>query len=103
VKTLDAIYRVQQRGASHVVRERVTAVAKQRTRTGSFRDPAWDKLLETRKSVVDGWLGIADALDLQGKAVLAGDARHFASHLPAVLTDHEKLEQRFAQRLRARD
>jgi hypothetical protein len=88
-KTRDAIYRAQQRGASHVVRERVTAVAEQLMRTGSFHDPARDRLLESRKSVVGGWLGIADALDLQGEVVLAGEVRHLARHLPRVLTDRE--------------
>lgn len=102
-KARDAIYRAQQRGASHVVRERVTAVAQQLMRTGSLHDPARDKLLETRESVVGGWLGIADALDLQGEVVLAGDVRYFARHLPAVLTDHGKLGQRFLQHLRASD
>jgi hypothetical protein len=65
----DAIYRAQQRGASHVVRERVTAVAERLMRTGSLHDPARDRLLETRKSVVGGWLEIADALDLRGELV----------------------------------
>jgi hypothetical protein len=52
--------------------------------TGSFRDPARHTLLEARKTVVGGWLEIADALDVQGEAVLAGDVRHFAGHLPHV-------------------
>jgi hypothetical protein len=71
--------------------------------TGSFHDPARAKLLETRKSVVNGWLDIADALDLQRETVLAGDVRHFARHLPAVLTDRQKLGQQFAQHLWATD
>jgi hypothetical protein len=57
--------------------------------TGSFHDPARAKLLETRKSVVNGWLGIADALDIQGEVVLARDVRHFARDLPRVSTDRE--------------
>jgi hypothetical protein len=57
--------------------------------TGSFHDPARAKLLETRKSVVNGWLGVADALDIQGEVVLARDVRHFARHLPRVSTDRE--------------
>jgi hypothetical protein len=55
----------------------------------TFRDPARAKLLETRKAVVNGWLGIADSLDVQGEVVLAGDVRHFVRHLPHVITDRE--------------
>jgi hypothetical protein len=33
----------------------------------------------------------ADALDAQGEVVLAGDVRYFASHLPPLLTDKERL------------
>jgi hypothetical protein len=46
-KTRDAIYRARQRGASNLVRERVTDIAKQLMLTGSFHDPARAKLLET--------------------------------------------------------
>ena len=102
-KTRDAIYRARQRGASNVVRERVTDIAKQLILTGSFHDPARAKLLETRKAVLNGWLDIADALDLQRETVLAGDVRHFARHLPAVFTDRQKLAQQFAQHLWATD
>jgi hypothetical protein len=88
-KTRDAIYRARQRGASKVVRERVTDIAKQLMLTGSSPDPARTKLLETRKSVLNGWLEIADGLDVQGEVVLAGDVRHFIRHLPRVITDRE--------------
>jgi hypothetical protein len=71
IKTRDAIYRARQRSASNVVRERVTDIAKQLMLTGSFHDPAGHSLLETRKTVVRGWLEIADALDVQGDVVLA--------------------------------
>jgi MobA/VirD2-like, nuclease domain len=97
----DAIYRAQQRGVSKVVRDRVTAIAKQLMQTGTFHDPARDALLETRRSVVSRWLEVADALDLQSEATLAGDVRRFARHLPPVLTDQERLAERFVQHLRA--
>ena len=102
-KTRDAIYRAWQRGASNVVRERVTDIAKQLMLTGSFHDPARAKLFETRKSVVTGWLYIADALDLQSEGTLAGNVRRFARHLPRVLTDKEKLAEQFVIHLRARE
>jgi hypothetical protein len=50
----------------------------------------------------------ADVLDAQGEIILAGDVRYFANHLPAVLTDTERLAARFIdhikmQRSAARD
>jgi len=100
-KTRDAIYRAQHRGVSTAVRQRVTDVAKQLV-TRSFHDPARSKLLETCEAIVGGWLQIADTLDLQGEAFLAGDVRNFARRLPSVLTDREAIAVRFAQQLRAR-
>jgi len=44
---------------------------------------------ETRKAVLHAWLNIADSLDIQGEPILACDVRHFARHLPRVLTDRE--------------
>jgi len=99
-RTPDAIFRAQQCGASSAVRERVTAVAKQLVQTSSFNDPARSKLLDTRKSVVGGWLQIAEKLDLQGEITLAADVRHFARHLPPVMTDGEAIAVRLAQHLR---
>lgn len=90
-KTPDPIYRAKRRGASTVVRRRITDVASQLATTGSFSDPARARLLETRKAVLHGWLSIADTLDTQGEPILAGEVRYFARHLPRVLTDSEHI------------
>jgi len=79
-KTRDAIHRAQQRGASTVVRQRVTDVAKQLVRTGTVRDTARSDLFETRRAVMGAWLQIVDTLDLQGEVVLAGDVREGKSN-----------------------
>jgi type IV secretion system T-DNA border endonuclease VirD2 len=101
-KTRDAIYRAQHRGASTVVRRRVTDVAKQLVQNGSFHDPVRIKLVESRKAIVARWLGVAEALDTQGEIIPAGEVRHFAQHLPKVLTDKERRAVQFAERLRAK-
>jgi hypothetical protein len=44
-------------------------------------------------------MGIAATLDAQGAIVLAGDIRYFANHLPRVLTDRERLAEKFIQHL----
>ena len=87
----DALFRAGRYRHSTVLRERVTAVAGELSRTGTVRDPVRSKLLETRKAVVSNWLKTADILDAQGEVVLAGDVRTFASRLPPVLTDNERL------------
>lgn len=47
-------------------------------------------MLQTRKAITHGWLGLTSALDAQGEATLAGEVRNFARHLPRVLTDKER-------------
>ena len=89
------------RRGSHVVRERIKSIASELSTTGTVQDPAREKLHETRMAVVTGWMGIADTLDTQGEIVLAGDVRYFASHLPPVLTDRERLAHEFIQHLKA--
>ena len=74
---------------------RVQSIATELSATGAIRDPARGKLLETRKGVVTGWMGIAATLDAQGEIVLAGEVRYFANHLPKVLTDRERLAEEF--------
>jgi hypothetical protein len=56
-----------------------------------MRDPAREKLVQTRKSLVGQWTTAANILDKQGETTLARKARNFASHLPTVLTDRENL------------
>ncbi len=102
-KVLDGIYRAHLRGKSSVVRTRVTDVLTTVLQQGSYRDPARERLVETRKSVIEGWLEIARTLDRQGETMLSGDVRHFVQHLPRVLTDKERLAVQLAQNLRAKD
>jgi hypothetical protein len=40
------------------------------------------KLLETRKAVVAGWLGVATLLDRQGETALAAEVRQFVKTIP---------------------
>jgi hypothetical protein len=101
-KTKDAIFRAQRRGASTAVRDRVTDVVKEVRSTGAIRDPARNRLIETRKTVIANWNKTAELLDAQGERTLAGEARYFAQHLPRVLTDKERLAVQFLQHMQAR-
>ncbi len=87
----DPIHRAQRHGASSVVRQRVAEVVANLASTGSFSDPSRARLLETRRTVLHAWFNVADSLDIQGEATLAGDVRQFARRLPHVLTDSEQI------------
>jgi hypothetical protein len=90
VFTRDRVYRTPP-SRSRALRERVKGVAIELHRTGTIRDPARPRLVATRKLIVDGWMGVAAQLEVQGEILLAGDVRYFASNLPKVLTDRERL------------
>jgi hypothetical protein len=96
----DASYRAKGRRSSYAMRQQAHSIASELSKTGTIRDPAHAKLLETRKAVVAGWTRVADALDAQGEMILAGDVRYFAKHLPPVLTDRERLAADFIRHMR---
>lgn len=82
------------------MRKEVENIAREISKTGTIHDPAHGRLLETRKAVVTGWVGIAATLDAQGEIVLAADVSYFANHLSPVLTDRERLAEEFVRHLK---
>lgn len=97
----DGRYRTKRRGSSHALREEVESIAKELIKSGTIRDPGRAKLLETRKAVVAGWLGVATLLDRQGETALAADVRQFVRSMPPVLTDRERLAAELIRHARA--
>jgi hypothetical protein len=91
----EGIFNAQRYGTSTALYDRVIGIAQELSRSGNVADPARGRLLETRKSLVSAWMKAADVLDAQGEIILAGDVRYFASHLPSVLTDRQKLAAQF--------
>ncbi len=87
----EGIFKAQRYGKSTAMRDRVIGIAAELSRSGTVVDPARERLLETRRSLVSTWMKAADVLDAQGEEILAGDVRYFARHLPPVLTDRQKL------------
>jgi hypothetical protein len=85
------MFKAQRYGNSTAMRDRVIGIAEELSRTKTIADPARERLLETRKSLVSAWMKAAEVLDTQGEVVLAGDVRYFAGHLPTVLTDRQAL------------
>ena len=84
-------FQAQRHGTSTAHLERVKDIANKLAQTGTIRDPARTKLIETRKAVVASWMKTADVLDAQGEVALAGEVRYFANHLPSVLTGKERI------------
>ena len=95
-KTLDAIRRAQERGASTVVRERVAHVVEELRPGGMFDDPARSNMIQTGRAIAR-WQQIVETRDRRGEVVLAGDVRYFALHPLPVRTDNETLALALAQ------
>ena len=97
----DAAYRAKaRRRSSYAFREEVQSIARELSATGAIRDPKRVKLVETRKALVAGWLGMARTLEAQGEPGLAADVREFARTLPPVRTDRERLAEDFVRFLK---
>ena len=91
----EKIFKAQRYGNSTALHDRVMGIANELSRSRTIADPARDRLLETRKSLVLAWMKAADVLDAQGEIILAGDVRYFVKHLPPVLTDRQRLATQF--------
>jgi hypothetical protein len=65
--------RALRRGRSRVVLERVKSVIVDHYDGKDMRDPAREKLIQTRKDIVGQWMTAADILDKQGETTLARD------------------------------
>ncbi|MGA7538462.1 MAG: relaxase/mobilization nuclease domain-containing protein [Steroidobacteraceae bacterium] len=100
----DAAYRAKARRSSYALRDELQSIAREFSATGTIRDPKRGKLIETRRALVAGWNALAARLEAQGEVALGGDVRYFVKHLPAVMTDRERLASelvRIAQTQRA--
>jgi hypothetical protein len=87
----EKLFKAQQYGTSTALNDRVVGIAQELSRSRTIVDPARDRLLKTRSALVSAWMKAAEVLDAQGEIILAGDVRYFASHLPPVLTDRQRL------------
>jgi hypothetical protein len=96
----DVFYRTQARGQSYALREKVDEVVHDLRNGKRAPDAARAGLLEIRKAVLQGWNAVADKLEAQGEIVLGGHVRYFATHLPPVLTDRERLAEQFMRSVR---
>jgi len=98
----DVLYRTRRAGNSYALREQLDTVVQELRENNSISDPSRSQLLETRKIVIAGWNAIAAKLEAQGEIELGGDVRYFVKHLPAVLTDRERLATQLIQFAKAK-
>jgi hypothetical protein len=91
----EKMFRAQRYRTSTALHDQVIGIANELSRSRTIVDPARDRLIETRKSLVSAWMKAAEVLDAQGEIILASDVRYFVKHLPPVLTDRQRLAAQF--------
>jgi type IV secretory pathway VirD2 relaxase len=99
----DGIHRAMLRGESTHIRARVEAVTRELRQVGRRPEPGQHTLLETRRAVIDGWSGLADALERQGESHLASEVRLFADNMAPARTETEIIANRLKEQARARE
>lgn len=97
---LGGIYRAARAGRSEFLRDRVMSVAAE-LRVGGLKPEAGKAdLLATRAWVRQAWCEIGDALQRQGHSELAAEVARFVQHMPAVLTDRERIARGLIEHVR---
>jgi hypothetical protein len=81
-------------GRSDSICAKAHGIATEVSTTGTIRDPAQNRLVETREAL-SGWLDVAAILDARGELGLTGDVQYFATHLWKALTHSERLAEEF--------
>jgi len=96
----DGIYRAMCAGRSVQMRERAESVAGA-LRTGNIQvEPGKAQLVDTRHTVVRGWLGVSELLRAYGRHGLAQDVERFVRGMPPPQTECEWLAQTLLERAR---
>lgn len=92
-----SVFGASRRRASTVMVQRVIGVVRELHQTGTVRDPARAKLIETRGKLTESWAATAQALEAQGETLLAAEVRNFAHRLPPALTDKERIAAQYIE------
>jgi hypothetical protein len=96
----DHIYRAMRAGRSTHMRERVELVGAALRAGGIQVEPGKDRILDTRRSVVRGWLGVQETLRANGRERLANEVEGFLKSMPRPQTEREWLAQALQDRAR---
>lgn len=98
----NGIYRAMLRGESTHMQTRVEAVAREVAAGKLKAESGSGALRETRRAILDGWRGLAEALDRDGNPRLAAGVRRFAETMPPPLTEKEMIARQLAPYFRNR-
>jgi hypothetical protein len=88
---LDGVFRAEQRGDSHLTRERAEEVSRQLRKGDLPVEAGRARLLATRKDVERGWGAVSDILMAEGRADLAAQTKRFAAQMPAAISEREAI------------
>ena len=100
---LDGIYRAAMRGASTHYRGRADEAARELARGSSVAEPGKERLLATRRAVVQGWREVSDRLAHQGEQELAREVLAFIAQLPNPRTEKEEIKAALLDQVRAKN
>jgi hypothetical protein len=103
LQKLDEIHRAAMRGASTHHRRRANDVARELAQGAFIAEPGKERLLATRRAVVQGWRHVSDQLADQGQAELARAVRAFSAQMPPPLTEKEMVRATLLKKARVRD
>jgi hypothetical protein len=98
----DGIYRAMRAGRSTHLQERAESVASA-LRAGNIQvEPGRAGLVNTRRAVIRGWLGLSESLRVNGREGLAQDVQRFLKNMPPPLTEREWLANAILEQARDR-
>lgn len=96
----NGIYRAMRAGRSTHIRERAESVATALRAGGIQVEPGKAKIVETRRRVLRGWLGVRDSLRAGGREGLAKEVERFITRMPQPKTEREWLTLALLERAR---
>lgn len=96
----DPIYRAMRAGRSTHIRERAKSVAAALRAGGIQIEAGKMQILDTRRRVVQEWLGVREALRAGGKDGLANTVERFIRGMPPPQTEREWFAQALMERAR---
>lgn len=93
----DGIFRAEQRGDSHRMRDHLIELASELRSGNHSAQDGKATLLKTRKDVRQGWSAVSTIVAEEGRHSLAEEVRRFAAELPPVRTQDELLLRRMRE------
>lgn len=100
---LDGIHRAAMRGESTHYRRRADEAAKELAQGSSVAEPGKERLLATRRAVIQGWREVSERLARQGEQELAQEVLAFIARLPQPRTEKEAIKAALRDKVRVRD